>query len=425
MDDSYFRMIFVLLVLVCLGAYFSATETAFTSLSRSRLKSLAAFGDKKAGQTLKMADQFDRVLSTMLIGNNLVSIIAASLATVMFTNLFPYHGVLISTVVMTVVVLIFGDITPKSMAKEAPLRFAIAATPLLKFFIFILWPLNLLFGLWRMLLARLVRFKDHESPAEEELLTIVEEAEAGGDIDPLDGDLIRSAIEFNDLDVSDILTPRVNVVAISEDASMEEIEKAFVENRFSRLPVYSGSIDSIVGVLLEKDFLAERYYGKHNLKAEIKKVLYASPTMKISTLLRRLQREKLHLAVVLDEFGGTEGIVTLEDILEELVGEIWDEHDEVVETITAHADVDNHYTASGDANMEDVFELLGIDTEHMDYESTTVGGWLTEQLDEIPSSGKELIYEDIRFTVLESDERMVKMVGIEKMPPEEAADQAE
>jgi CBS domain containing-hemolysin-like protein len=279
-----------------------------------------------------------------------------------------------------------------------------------------------LFGLWRKLISKLIRFNDHESPAEEELLAIVDEAEAEGDIDPLDGELIRSAIEFNDLDVSDILTPRVNVVAVSEDATMDEVEEAFVKSRFSRLPVYRGSIDSIIGVVIEKDFLANRYYGHDDLKSIIKKVHYASPTMKISTLLRILQREKLHLAVVIEEFGGTEGIVTLEDILEELVGEIWDEHDEVIEPIKAHTENDNHYIASGDADMEDIFDLLDIETGQMDYDSTTVGGWLGEQLDKIPATGDEFIYEDIRFTVLDADERVVKQVEIEKLLPEEPAE---
>ena len=410
MDDSVFIIIVVLLGLLLLSSYFSSSETAFTGLNRARLKALSNMGEGKATRALRLLDNYDRLLSTTLIGNNIVNILAASLATVLFHNFFPKHGVLISTVVMTIMVLIFGEITPKSLAKEAPLRFAILAAPLMRIFIFILTPLSYIFGLWRKTVSRIFAVKDHESPAEEELLTIVDEAEAEGDIDPLEGELIRSAIEFNDLDVEDILTPRVNVVAAPEDAAMSEVEEMFVTSRFSRLPVYRNSIDSIIGVIHEKDFLAEMHYGHTDIKPIIKKALYASPSMKISTLLRSLQREKLHLAVIIDEFGGTEGIVTLEDILEELVGEIWDEHDEVIEPIIqTGAGV---FTASGDANMEDVFEMLGIDTFLMDYDAITLGGWLIEQLDKIPQTGETLRYGSVEFTVQEADEKMVKQVGI-------------
>jgi CBS domain containing-hemolysin-like protein len=174
--------------------------------------------------------------------------------------------------------------------------------------------------------------------------------------------------------------------------------------------VYRNSIDSIIGVIHEKDFLAEMHNGRTDIKPIIKKALYASPSMKISTLLRSLQREKLHLAVIIDEFGGTEGIVTLEDILEELVGEIWDEHDEVIEPIVTTGA--GAYTASGDANMEDVFEILGIDTFHMDYDAITLGGWLIEQLDKIPQTGETFRYEEVEFAVREADEKMVKQVDI-------------
>ena len=418
MDDSYFTIGLILLGLLLLGAYFSASETAFTGLNRTRLKAMSNMGESKATRALRLLDDYDRLLSTTLIGGNIVSIVAASLAAVFFTSLFPKNGVLISTIVMTVLVLLLSDITPKSLAKEAPLRFAIATSPFIRFFILILSPLSYVFGLWRKLVSSLFTIRDHESPAEEELLTIVDEAEAEGGIDPLEGELIRSAIEFNDLDVEDILTPRVNVVAVPEDAAMNEVEEVFVANRFSRLPVYSVSIDSIIGVIHEKDFMAEMHYGRTDIKPIIKKVLYASPSMKISTLLRSLQREKMHLAVVIDEFGGTEGIVTLEDILEELVGEIWDEHDEVIEPIIQTGE--GRYTASGDANMEDVFEILGIDTIHMDYDAITLGGWLIEHMDKIPQTAETFRYGEVKFTVRESDEKVVKQVDISVISSEES-----
>ena len=419
MDESAFSIIMALVALLILSAYFSATETSFTSINRSRLKTMANMGDRKAQATLRLTDNYDKLLFTTLIGSNIVNIIAVSLATAFFTSLFK-NGVLISTIVMTATVLIFGEITPKSLAKEAPLRFAIFSTPYMRFFSFILAPVNFLFLLWRKLMDKMFHLTDHDGPAEEELLTIVDEAQAGGDIDPLEGDLIRSAIEFNDLDVEDILTPRVNIWAVSEDAAMDEVEEQFVSSSFSRLPVYRDSIDSIIGVIHEKDFLAGRHRGHTDIKPIIKKALYASPTMKISTLLRLLQREKLHLAVIIDEFGGTEGIVTLEDILEELVGEIWDEHDEVIEQIVRHDD--NNFSASGDANMDDVFETLGIDTVNMDYDAITLGGWLIEQMDKIPQTGEELQYRQLRFTVCEADERIVKKVSIEVLCNEHGDD---
>ena len=410
MDNSPASIALILLGLLLLGAYFSASETAFTSLNRARLKAMSNMGESKATRTLKLLDDYDRLLSTTLIGGNIVNILAASLATVLFTGLFPKNGVLISTIVMTMLVLAFSEITPKSLAKEAPLRFAIATSPFIRLFILILNPISFFFGLWRKLVSKMFSISDHESPAEEELLTIVDEAEAEGDIDPLEGELIRSAIEFNDLDVEDILTPRVNVMAVPEDAAMNEVEEVFVANRFSRLPVYRNSIDSIIGVIHEKDFMAEMHYGRTDIKPIIKKVLYASPSMKISTLLRSLQREKLHLAVIIDEFGGTEGIVTLEDILEELVGEIWDEHDEVIEPIVQTGE--GIFIASGDANMEDVFDTLDIDTFHMDYDAITLGGWLIEHMDKIPQTGETFHYEQIEFSVLDADEKIVKQVGI-------------
>lgn len=415
-DESAFSTIIALMALLFFSAYFSATETAFTGLNRSRLKAMANMGNRKAQATLRLAENYDKLLFTTLIGSNIVNIVAVSLATAFFTRMFK-NGLLISTIVMTVTVLIFGEITPKSLAKEASLRFAIFSTPYMRFFSFILAPINFLFMLWRKLIDSLFNLTDHDGQTEEELLTIVDEAEAGGDIGPLEGELIRSAIEFNDLDVEDILTPRVNIRAVSEDAGMDEVEEQFVSCRFSRLPVYRDSIDSIIGVIHEKDFLAERHRGHTDIKPIIKKALFASPTMKISTLLRSLQREKLHMAVIIDEFGGTEGIVTLEDILEELVGEIWDEHDEVIEQIVRHDE--NSFTASGDANMDDVFETLGIDTMHMDYDAITLGGWLIEQMDKIPQTGEELHYRQVRFTVREADERIVKKVAISILNREE------
>jgi len=346
-EDNILGIVVILILMLLISAYFSASETAFTGLNRSRLKTMANEGDKKAVRALNMAENYDRLLYTTLIGNNVVNIFATSLATTLFVSLFPQSGVLYSTVVMSAAILLFGEITPKSFAKQSPEDFAIFSTPLMRFFAIVFWPLNFLFSLWLKLMRKIFTFDDNISTTEDELITIVDEAEADGGIGPMESELIRSAIEFNDLDVEDILTPRIDVVAVEENDSIEKIEEVFVANSFSRLPVYRQSIDFIIGVIHEKDFLAQKHYNETSIKPIIKNIIYASPTMKISTLLRILQKSKSHLAVVLDEFGGTEGIVTLEDILEELVGEIWDEHDEVIEPIVVKED--NTVIAAGSA----------------------------------------------------------------------------
>ncbi len=417
MEDNIFGIVVILIFLLILSAYFSATETAFTGLNRSRLKTMANDGNEKALRALNMAENYDRLLYTTLIGNNIVNILAASLATTLFVSLSPKNGVFYATVVMTIAVLLFGEITPKSFARQIPEEVAISSAPILKLFAIILWPLNFLFSFWLMLMRKIFTLDDNTSTTEDELITIVDEAEADGGIGPMEGELIRSAIEFNDLDVEDILTPRVDIVAVEENDSMEEIEEVFVINSFSRLPVYRNSIDSIIGVIHEKDFLAQKHYNETSIKPIIKNIVYASTTMKISTLLRILQKSKSHLAVVLDEFGGTEGIVTLEDILEELVGEIWDEHDEVIEPIVVKDD--NTVIAAGSANLEDMFDMLGVNSSHFDYDAVTVNGWIIEILDNIPKAEEVFIADGLKVTVLHADEKVVQKAEIELLEQEE------
>ncbi len=417
MEDNILGIVVILILMLLISAYFSASETAFTGLNRSRLKTMANEGDKKAVRALNMAENYDRLLYTTLIGNNVVNIFATSLATTLFVSLFPQSGVLYSTVVMSAAILLFGEITPKSFAKQSPEDFAIFSTPLMRFFAIVFWPLNFLFSLWLKLMRKIFTFDDNISTTEDELITIVDEAEADGGIGPMESELIRSAIEFNDLDVEDILTPRIDVVAVEENDSIEKIEEVFVANSFSRLPVYRQSIDFIIGVIHEKDFLAQKHYNETSIKPIIKNIIYASPTMKISTLLRILQKSKSHLAVVLDEFGGTEGIVTLEDILEELVGEIWDEHDEVIEPIVVKED--NTVIAAGSANLEDMFDILDVNSSHFDYDAVTVNGWIIEVLDKIPKSGEVFIADGLKVTVLHADEKVVQKAEIELLEQEE------
>ena len=402
-------LIITLIILVALSAYFSATETAFSTLNRIRIKNLAAT-NKRAALTLSLYEDYDRILSTILIGNNIVNIASASIATIVFTKYFPVNGVTISTVVMTVAVLIFGEISPKSIAKENAESFAMFSAPILKFFTVILAPFNFAFMGLKALLSKIFKSSGDKSITEEELITIIDEAETGGGIDEHESELIRSAIEFNDLDVVDIITPRVQVVAVGSDMRPEEILKAFDDNGFSRLPVYNDDIDNIVGVINEKDF--HKSYGKiTDIKSITKPILYTTPTTKISALLRQLQKQKSHMAIVIDEYGGTLGIVTLEDILEELVGEIWDEHDEVIEPIKKVG--------------ENTYRVLctTINSNRKDYVSNTVSGWVIEELGRLPAEGDSFAFDNLEITVAKTDLKHVEEIEVKVLITEETDEQ--
>lgn len=416
MSSTSVTLIAVIAVLVMMSAYFSATETAFSSLNKIRLKSLANNGNKRAAHALSLLENYDKLLSTILIGNNIVNIASASIATVLFVEQFRLgnSGVTVSTVVMTVVVLIFGEISPKSLAKESPERFAMFSTPFLSFFVKLLTPLNFLFQQWKKLLNKLFKAEDDRGITEEELITIVDEAENEGGIDEHESELIRSAIEFNDLEVEEILTPRVDVVAVEENDPMDKIADAFRTNGLSRLPVYRETIDNIIGIIHEKDFYAQLYQNRNEIAPIIKTAVCATTSMPVSKLLRLLQGSKTHMAIVIDEFGGTAGIVTLEDILEELVGEIWDEHDEVVEEFKKNPD--GSYLVSCSADLEDMFELLGLSEE---VDTSTVSGWVIDELGGVPKVGDNFTYENLHVTVTRTDFRRVLEIRVELLPEQE------
>ncbi len=409
MDNSIIIFVTVLFVMLIMSAFFSAAETAFSSLNRIRIKNLAKNGDKRATLVMKLSEKYDRLLSTILIGNNIVNIASASIATVLFVKLYGNAGVTISTLVMTVIVLIFGEITPKTLAKDSPEKFAMRFSPFLNFLLIILKPINYIFMQWKKLLTLVFKPNDELSITEEELLTIVEEAESEGGIDLQDGDLIRSAIEFNDLDVVDILTPRVEVVGIEENSSNEEISRCFFETGYSRLPVYQNNIDHIIGFINHKDFTHYVLTGGMPLGEVIKPVVFITGSMKISKLLTLLQQEKCHIAVVSDEYGGTAGIVTLEDVIEELVGEIWDEHDEVINEIIKISD--SEYRVLGKASLFKMFDVFDMED---DFDSNTVGGWIVDQMDEVPKIGEKYHYKSLTITILDADDRHVIEVNITK-----------
>lgn len=411
MDGDSIPSIIAIVILIALSAYFSATETAFSTMNRVRLKSLIKSGNKKAGLALRLADNYDKLLSTILVGNNIVNIATASISTLLFVNLYGPYGATISTIVITVVVLIFGEITPKGLAKESPEKFAMFASPFINALVVILTPINFIFSQWKKLLNKLFRSPGGKGMTEEELLTIVEEAEQDGAINEDESELIHSVIDFTDLKVRDIITPRVDIVGVDKNAGRDEIIRAFSSTGFSRLPVYDEDCDHIIGILNQKDFfnlvMAGDYAGA---AATMKPPLFIPPAAKISGLLKDLQKAKVHMAVVLDEYGGTLGIVTMEDILEELVGEIWDEHDEVVEDFMEVED--NTYRINCGAELDKLFDYLSITG---DTGATTVSGWIMERLEKIPEPGDSFRYGSVTVIVekVEDNRVMEAVINVE------------
>ena len=395
----------IVAILVCLilSAYFSATETAFSSLNRTRIKVLAEEGNKRAKLALELSDKYDKLLSTILIGNNIVNIALSSIATVLCIHLLgEASGATVATVAVTVAVLIFGEITPKSIAKDHPEAFAMFAAPSINFLRLSLTPLTFLFSLWKKLIGKLFRSENDGRMSQEELLMLLEEVEEEGGLDEEEGELLRNAVEFGDLEAKDILTHRVDLDAFSVHATKEEIAENFTESRFSRLLVYEESIDKIVGVVHHKDFYSGTGITEKPIAEIMAPPVFIPPSEKLDDLLRLLQTSKSHIAVVLDEYGGTMGIVTLEDILEEIVGEIWDEHDEVEEEVTM---VDDHtFTVDGAMTVADFNEQFAVGVET---DSVSLGGWIMEQLARVPEAGDVLPCEHLTVTVTEVEDRRV------------------
>ena len=414
MITEHIPSILAMLLCILFSAYFSATETAFSSLNKTRLKVMAEKGNKRAKITGELAENYDKLISTILIGNNIVNIAASAIATVLFVKLYGDIGATISTVVITVAVLIFGEITPKSLAKDQPETFAMFATPLIRTLMVVFAPLNWLFSLWKKLISKIFKTNADTTISQEELLMLLEEVEQEGGLDEDEGELLRNAVEFGDLEVKDILTHRVDLEGVSVDASKEDVAQAFTDSRFSRLLVYEESIDKIVGVIHQKDF----YQGTGVIKGTLKDImtppLFIYQTEKVDDLLKSLQKNKAHIAVVLDEYGGTLGIVTMEDILEELVGEIWDEHDEVEESFRMLQE--DTFVVDGAVALDDFCEQFDIDCES---DSVSLGGWVMEQLNRIPEEGDSFQYENLTVTVSQLDDHRVESVTVRVAEPED------
>lgn len=412
--DQYIGYIIAMVACIIGSAYFSATETAFSSFNKTRLKTLAEKGSKRASLVLKLSENYDKLLSTLLIGNNIVNILVASLGTVMFVKMYGDVGATISTVVITIVVLIFGEISPKSIAKDFPEKFAMFSAPFLQFLIWILLPLNFLFTMWKKFLSLFFKHNGDDKMSQDELLMLVDEVQEEGSIDDSEGNLLRNAIEFSELRAEDILTHRVDLESLSIDSTKEEISDLFETSKFSRLLVYSEDIDNIVGVLHIKDFYTKDGITSKSIEEIMTAPIFIHKTEKVSSLLKRLQAEKSHIAVVLDEFGGTLGIVTMEDILEELVGEIWDEHDDVEEDFKQLPS--GEYTVNCDVSMDDFCNFFDIQIES---DSSTLNGWIAEKLDKVPEKGEQFTYNTLQITVTETDSHRVMSALIKVVEPKE------
>ena len=420
MDDGSMTLWVTLVILVAFSAFFSASETAFSSLNQIRLKSRADDGDRTAARVLAMSEQYDKLLSTILIGNNIVNIAAASIGTIIFTKMLgEERGATVSTMVLTIVVLIFGEVTPKSLAKEMPETIATAVAPVLSLLMLMLTPLTWLFSQWKRLLSHFVHSSESDTITEGELMTMVSEAESDGELTDRESELIRSAIEFDDVEVEEILTPRVDVVAVADDISLEELAQTFAESGYSRLPVYHGTIDNIIGVVHEKDFYIARLKKATKIEDLVAPTLYTTGSTQISQLLRTLREQHHHMAVVVDEYGGTEGIITLEDILEELVGEIWDEHDEVTEDFRKQSD--GSWLVSGSASVDDLFETLDL-PEDEDIDSNTVNGLVQEKTCHLPKVGDHFSLGEYDGVVTRTARRRVTEVRLTPADPAAAPD---
>ena len=409
--------IIIMAVCLMLSAYFSATETAFSSANTTRLRTLAEKGSSNAALALKLLQQYDRLLSTILIGNNIVNIATASIGTVLFVRHYGDAGATISTVVVTVVVLIFGEISPKSIAKDCAEKCAMLSAPILQVLIWVLMPLNLLFSLWKKLLAKVFRLNGDSKMSQEELLMLVDEVQQDGSIDRDEGELLKNAIGFSEQEAQDILIHRVDLAALPVTASKEEVAALFTQTKYSRLLIYQDSIDHILGTVHQKDFYVGCGVTDQPLSAIISPPVFALENEPIRLLLKKLQQAKTHVAVVVDEYGGTCGIVTMEDILEELVGEIWDEHDE--EEVFLRKIAPDTYTVDAGMDFDDFAEFFRLKT---DSEMVSVSGWVMEQFGRVPVAGDSFTFDDLSIQVTRVENHRIEEIQVTKHDTTETSD---
>lgn len=429
--DHHLSLIIAIVILVLLSGFFSGTETAFSCANKIKLKTLVSQGKKNAKAVYKFADEkYDKLVTAILIGNNIVNLTASALATILITSIFlekdfgsAADAATFSTIILTVVVLLFGEITPKYLASVYPEKMCFLFYPLMTFFYFILWPLSKIFDFYKAALAKIFKLKKDETVTDEEILSLVDEAEESGALKEDESELVRSALEFDDLKVEDILVPRVDVYAIDEDWTMDEIREAFEKTGYSRLPVYKDTIDNVIGLIHERDFFTAYIKGEKAIGGIVQDIVFTTAYTRISTLLKQLQKRKIHMAAVSDEYGGLLGIVTLEDILEELVGEIWDEHDE--EEVLYGKINEGEYWVDGKCSLDELFELYeDLQGTCEDCEANTVGGWVTEMYGEIPPIGQILRYEYLEIKVVKATKQKVLKVLVNALEDEEEIERA-
>lgn len=429
--DSIINVPYLIIIVVCVifSAYFSATETAFMSLNKTKLKTMVEKGNKKAERTLKVADNYDKLISTILVGNNIVNILASSIATLFFVQILTNldygnaneMGATLSTIATTVIVLIFGEITPKSIARDLPEKFAMFSTPLISMFMVVLTPVNFIFSMWKKLVSKIFKLESDNKMTSEELLMIVEEGQQDGAIEEDEGDLLKNAIEFNEKTAEDILTHRVDLEGVPSDASKEDIAEVFTESGYSRILVYEESIDNIIGTIHRKDFYVGSGISRKPVKELIAPPFFIHKSEKINDLLKLLQNNKSHLAIVIDEYGGTLGIVTMEDILEELVGEIWDEHDEVTETFKELTE--DTFIVDCSVNFSEFCDFFELPAE-IETDSVSLGGWIMEQVGKIPETGDSFTFENIDVEVTETDSHRVAYAKVVRRPEEDEEEES-
>ena len=421
MPDGSVPLLICIIILILLSACFSLTETAFSCVNKIKMRAMSNAGNKKAEKVLNLVEnKFDKLISTILVGNNIVNLTCATISTIFFAKILR-NGVnssVISTIVMTVAVLIFGEITPKFLAKINPEKMSMAFYPFIVFFYYLFYPVNVVFGGWKWLIKKIFHVKSEEIITEQEIITVIEEAEEDGTIKEEETKLIRSVIEFDDLEVGDVLVPRVNVVAVEKNTDVEKIRRIFDKEGYSRLPVFDKTIDKIIGTIHEKDFFNNYLKGNKDITSIIQTAFFTTEHQKISVLLKQLQKNKVHIAIVLDEYGGTAGLVTLEDILEELVGEIWDEHDEIINYFKKVGE--NSYLIDGNAPLEDLFAKFEIAGEEDNFEALTVSGWITEKLGDIPHSGTKFVYKNISIEITKASIRKVLQIKATLIKNEES-----
>ncbi len=423
---DHLPLIIAIVILVLLSGFFSGTETAFSCANKIKLKTLVSQGKKNAKAIYKFADEkYDKLVTAILIGNNIVNLTASALGTILFAKLIVNADLAatVSTLVLTVVVLLFGEITPKYIASVYPEKMCFLSYPLMQFFYWILFPLSKIFDFYKTALVKAFKLKKDETVTDEELLSLVEEAEESGTLKEDESELVRSALEFDDLKVEDILVPRVDVSAIDEASTMDEIREVFIKTGYSRLPVYRETIDNVVGLVHERDFFTAYIEGKTDIASIVQDIVYTTEYTRISTLLKQLQKQKTHMAAVSDEYGGLLGIVTLEDILEQLVGEIWDEHDE--EEVLFGKIVDGEYWVDGRCSLSEFFDLYeDLEGSVEDCEANTVGGWVTEMHGGIPPIGKVLRYEYLEIKIVKATKQKVLKVRVNALEDEEEIERA-